>query len=69
MKTIINKIFEKEQHKNIEKKIAKIHNNYFDGLAPNLEDFEQLVIERTLLELKSYMKHDFPYWKHKTNLY
>lgn len=53
MKTIINKIFEKERLKNIEKKIDKIYNDEFDyNVAPNLEEFEELIIKRTLLETK-----------------
>lgn len=49
MKTIINKIFKKEEHKKYQKKIDKIYNDYFDGLAPNLEEFELLIIKRELL--------------------
>ena len=49
-KTIINKIFDKEQCKKYQKKIDKIYNDYFfDGLAPNLADFELLIIKRELL--------------------
>ena len=65
-KTIISKIFEKEQHKELEKKILNFH---IDSGGVFLEEFEQLIIERTLLELKTYMKHDTPYWKRRINLY